>query len=68
MDLETTFEDYTDMTEGERTADGAVIARCPRCNRTGRLMERPDGLRTYDHRRVGPDETRETCVIPKPQL
>ena len=67
MDLETSFEDYTDMIEGSRTSDGSVVARCPRCQRMGRFMERPDGVATYDHRRVGPDETRETCVIPRPQ-
>jgi hypothetical protein len=68
MDLETTFEDYTDMVEGARTSDGAVIARCPRCQRMGRFMERPAGVETYDHRQIGPDETRETCVIPKPRI
>ena len=67
MDLETTFEDYTDMAEGDRTSDGATIARCPRCQRMGRFMDRGE-TQTYDHRRVGPDETRETCVIPKPQI
>jgi len=66
VDLETGFEDYTDMAEGSRTADGSLVARCPRCERTGRFVERPDVV-TYDHRQVGPDETRETCVIPKPQ-
>ena len=67
MELETTFEDYTDLAEGSKTADGAVVARCPRCQRMGRFTER-DEVDTYDHRRVGPDETRETCVIPKPRI
>ena len=67
MDLETSFEDYTDMVEGSRTADGSAIARCPRCQRMGRFTDLGN-TRTYEHRRTGPDETRETCVIPKPQI
>ena len=63
--METTFEDYTDMVEGSRTPDGATVVRCPRCHRMGRFTE-VAGARTYDHRRAGPDETRETCVIPTP--
>jgi hypothetical protein len=67
VDLETTFEDYTDMVEGSKTPDGGVIARCPRCDRMGRFSEL-DGNQTYEHRRVSPDETRETCIIPKPNV
>ena len=67
MELEATFEDYTDMTEGSKMPDGAVIARCPRCGRMARFSDLGD-TQTYDHRRSGPDETRETCVIPKPQF
>jgi len=62
VDLETTFEDYTNMAEGAKTDGDGVIARCPRCGRLGRLTD-TGGTSTYDHRRTGPDETRESCVI-----
>lgn len=66
MNLESTFEDYTDMVEGAKTDGGGIVARCPRCGRLGRLTEEAD-IQTFDHRRTGPDETRETCVIPPSQ-
>jgi len=60
-DVETAYEDYTIMKEGERV-DGGVIALCPRCGRLGRLS-RLNGREVFEHRRTGPDETRETCVL-----
>ena len=59
--VETEIEDYTTMTEGEEV-EGGVIATCPRCGRMGRLSHK-NGHSVYEHRRTGPEETHEICVI-----
>jgi hypothetical protein len=61
LNVETTYEDYTGMTEGEKV-EGGVIKKCTRCGRLGRFS-RKNGRNIYEHRRTTPDETRETCVI-----
>ena len=61
VDVERSYEDYTNMKEGE-FVDGGVIMTCPRCGRLGRFSDQT-GKRVYEHRRTSPEETRETCVL-----
>lgn len=61
LSVETNFEDYTVMDEGQ-LVEGGVVDRCERCGRLGRHT-RVDGRDIYEHRRTSPEETRETCVI-----
>ena len=61
LDVEPSYEDYTNMKEGD-VVEGGVIALCPRCGRLGRFSD-ADGKKVYEHRRTSPEETRETCVL-----